>query len=102
MTTTRKTMKQIQIQKDNALDANGFPYFFEPQASVDFTSTNATCGSPEKIQVMRERAERGQPLWHSGDQKEMCRVPTTRSIQRELYGLRTTRYTLENRKPLSE
>jgi hypothetical protein len=34
---------------------------------VDFDSTDAPAGSPEKIEILRKRIELGQPLWHDAD-----------------------------------
>jgi hypothetical protein len=40
---------------------------FVPEASVEFQATDAPAGSPEKIEVLRQRIEMGQPLWHDSD-----------------------------------
>jgi hypothetical protein len=34
---------------------------------VDFESTDAPAGSPEKIEILRRRIEEGKPLWHTND-----------------------------------
>ena len=34
---------------------------------IDFESTDAPAGSPEKIEILRRRLELGQPLWHNND-----------------------------------
>lgn|GEM_PF-3074244 len=81
--TTSQTLNRIANQKDNAVDVNGFVYYFEPLAGPDFVPTSAPCGSMEKIQVMRERMERGEPLYHPGDETEQDRVKSTsRSIKK--------------------
>ncbi len=40
---------------------------FAPDASSEFEPTDAPAGSPAKIEVLRNRVERGQPLWHGED-----------------------------------
>ena len=39
----------------------------EPKPTPDFTPTDAYPGCSEKVEVLRERAERGLPLWHRDD-----------------------------------
>ncbi len=40
---------------------------FAPVATEDFTPTDAPAGSRSKLEVLAERVERGQPLWHPDD-----------------------------------
>ena len=42
---------------------------FEPEESneVDYESTNCLPGSNEKLRVLAERLENGEPLWHPSD-----------------------------------
>ena len=40
---------------------------FVPNEDNNFAPTDAPAGSPEKIEVLRSRVERGQPLWHNTD-----------------------------------
>lgn len=40
---------------------------FYPEASSDFSPTDAPAGSPEKIEILRNRIELGLPLWHDED-----------------------------------
>ena len=40
---------------------------FAPLESGDFSPTDAPAGSPEKIEVLRNRVELGLPLCHDGD-----------------------------------
>lgn len=40
---------------------------FEPIEDMKFHPTDAPAGSQEKIEVLRRRAELGQPLWHKDD-----------------------------------
>ncbi len=40
---------------------------FAPFASTEFSATDAPAGSTDKIEELRRRVERGQPLWHKDD-----------------------------------
>lgn len=40
---------------------------FHPVVTREFKPTTAPAGSPEKIQTLAERVERGLPLWHPLD-----------------------------------
>jgi hypothetical protein len=40
---------------------------FVPKEDDRFSPTDAPAGSSEKIEVLRSRVERGQPLWHTTD-----------------------------------
>jgi hypothetical protein len=40
---------------------------FAPEATNDFSATDAPAGSPEKIEILRRRVESGLPLWHEED-----------------------------------
>jgi hypothetical protein len=40
---------------------------FSPEETNDFAPTDAPAGSPEKIEILRQRVELGLPLWHSHD-----------------------------------
>lgn len=44
----------------------------EPVAGPDFSPTEAPPGSCEKIEVLRRRIERGQPLWHTDDRHDFA------------------------------
>jgi hypothetical protein len=43
---------------------------FNPIASKSFFPTDAPAGSPEKVEVLRRRAELGHPLWHKNDRND--------------------------------
>jgi len=43
---------------------------FKPEAGRDFEATNAPAGSPDKIEMLRQRVEKGQPLWHTEDRTD--------------------------------
>ena len=45
---------------------------FEPKATEDFRKTSATPGTPEKLEVLRQRAEAGLPLWHRDDVRDFA------------------------------
>ena len=40
---------------------------FSPEETNDFAPTDAPAGSPEKIEILRQRVELGLPLWHAHD-----------------------------------
>lgn len=40
---------------------------FAPEATNEFSPTDAPAGSPEKIDILRRRVELGLPLWHEED-----------------------------------
>ena len=40
---------------------------WEPVLTDDFHPTDVPSGSPEKVEVLRQRVELGQPLWHARD-----------------------------------
>jgi hypothetical protein len=40
---------------------------WEPTLTNDFHPTDAPSGSAEKVEVLRQRVELGQPLWHDDD-----------------------------------
>ncbi len=43
---------------------------FYPQPDADFMATDAPAGSDAKIEVLRQRVELGQPLWHDSDRAD--------------------------------
>jgi len=43
---------------------------FRPLAGHDFSATEAPAGSAEKIEVLAERVQRGEPLWHPDDRRD--------------------------------
>ena len=43
---------------------------FVPNESGDFSGTDAPAGSDEKIQALRQRVLKGQPLWHEEDRED--------------------------------
>lgn len=38
-----------------------------PEPTPEFSPTDAPAGSPEKIDILRNRIELGLPLWHESD-----------------------------------
>jgi len=40
---------------------------FAPEVNEHFHPTDAPAGSSEKIEILRRRVDRGQPLWHRDD-----------------------------------
>ncbi len=43
---------------------------FVPEATDEFTSTDAPAGSSEKIEILAQRVLRGEPLWHPEDRSD--------------------------------
>jgi hypothetical protein len=43
---------------------------FLPETGEDFLATDAPAGSEEKIEILRNRIQLGQPLWHGEDRKD--------------------------------
>lgn len=43
---------------------------FAPAESDDFGSTAEAAGSDEKIEILRQRVDLGQPLWHQEDRRD--------------------------------
>jgi hypothetical protein len=50
-----------------AIDRYGDDDGFTPMHTPDFYPTDAPAGSWEKVEVLRQRVELGQPLWHEAD-----------------------------------
>lgn len=62
----------------------GSEYFFEPleMFAADSEPTGARPGTDEKIEVLRGRVERGEPLWHNNDPE--CFNRTASSLDDQL------------------
>ena len=43
---------------------------FAPENSEDFRPTEAPAGSRDKIDILRQRVEKGLPLWHESDRAD--------------------------------
>jgi len=43
---------------------------FDTEADNDFSPTSAPAGSQAKIDALRRRVERGEPLWHESDRTD--------------------------------
>lgn len=43
---------------------------FAPLEGEDFEGTSAPAGSRSKIEMLRRRVEKGQPLWHTEDRSD--------------------------------
>lgn len=43
---------------------------FAPQETEDFDSTDAPAGSRAKLEVLAERVQQGQPMWHAEDRAD--------------------------------
>lgn len=57
----------------------GSEMFFEPleMSAADYEPTGARPGTDEKIEVLRGRVERGEPLWHENDPECFNRFAST-------------------------
>ena len=53
-----------------AIATNGTDDGYDPRPTSDFGPTDAPAGSPEKIEELRRRLERGWPLWHEQDRTD--------------------------------
>ncbi|MFN5062427.1 MAG: hypothetical protein ACK5GN_06235 [Pseudomonadota bacterium] len=51
---------------------------FNPKPSPTFVATDAPAGSLEKIEILRQRVELGQPLWHDGDRVDYSGIDPIR------------------------
>ncbi len=43
---------------------------FAPVETEDFRPTDAPAGSRLKLEILAERVQRGQPLWHADDRSD--------------------------------
>lgn len=57
-----------------AILRDGHDEDYIPSSKGCFMPTSAPPGSPEKVEVLRLRAERGQPLWHRNDRIDFAGV----------------------------
>ncbi len=48
----------------------GHDEMFSPVETEDFGPTDAPAGSRTKIEVLAERVQRGEPLWHPDDRTD--------------------------------
>ncbi len=65
------------------IEKHGDDKDFEPCESPSFQGTAAAPGSLEKIEILRLRVERGQPLWHPADRNDFAGLTTSgRSLVR--------------------
>lgn len=64
----------MQSQKINnvfeAILKYGHDEDFAPCEENGFSATEAPAGSAEKIDILRRRVEKGQPLWHGEDRAD--------------------------------
>jgi hypothetical protein len=63
-------MQQKSEKVSNVFEAilkYGHDEDFVPRRGHDFEPTSAPAGSEDKIEILRRRVERGQPLWHGED-----------------------------------
>lgn len=53
-----------------AISMFGHDEDFAPLETDEFSSTEAPAGSPEKLDILAARIERGLPLWHDEDRPD--------------------------------
>jgi hypothetical protein len=53
---------------------------WEPVLTDEFRSTDAPSGSAEKVEVLRQRVELGQPLWHVDDRVDYSGLGVARTL----------------------
>jgi hypothetical protein len=58
------------------------PRSFDPN---DFHPTNALPGSTEKVEVLKRRLEKGQPLWHDEDRVDYLGLTLSNSCNRRYF-----------------
>jgi hypothetical protein len=66
---TARILKMAVLSKNiyEVILEEGHDEDFEPIADSQFLPTDAPAGSPEKIDILTNRVELGQPLWHQDD-----------------------------------
>jgi hypothetical protein len=73
---------------------------------MNFTPTQLPPGTPEKIELLRQRATHGLPLFHADDKKDYTGmiggIVTTRTRHAMRVGRQTTQISTSKRKMLSE
>lgn len=53
---------------------NGASQSWEPDPETECQPTDALCGSWDKVEVLRDRLEKGQPLFHPQDNPRMVEI----------------------------
>ena len=69
MTTSEKLEKKVTNVFEAILEY-GHDEDFAPMEDSGFLPTNAPAGSEAKIELLRRRAQEGQPLWHGEDRRD--------------------------------
>ena len=72
MTTSAKS-EEKSLKVSNVFEAilkYGHDEDFAPVEDENFVPTNAPAGSDDKIELLRQRVQRGQPLWHGEDRHD--------------------------------
>jgi hypothetical protein len=69
----------IRIPVAEVIKRFGHDEDYDPLPGEDFVPTGHPPGSFEKIEVLRERATIGQPLWHDGDCTDYRMIKTART-----------------------
>lgn len=69
MTTSEKSEKVV-TNVFEAILKYGHDEDFAPAADDGFSPTDAPAGSEDKIELLRNRVETGQPLWHNEDRRD--------------------------------
>lgn len=72
MSTSVKSQEKMQ-EVANVFEAilkYGHDEDFAPKVDEEFEPTNAPAGSDDKIELLRQRVQMGQPLWHGEDRRD--------------------------------
>ena len=70
---TSVNLEEKKLEVSNVFEAilkYGHDEDFAPIADEEFQPTNAPAGSDDKIELLRQRVQSGQPLWHGEDRRD--------------------------------
>ena len=70
-TSAKSTNKKTEVSNVfEAILKYGHDEDFYPNEDDGFRPTNAPAGSDDKIELLRQRVQSGQPLWHREDRRD--------------------------------
>lgn len=71
MSTSAKSEEKLEVSNVfEAILKYGHDEDFRPLENDEFEPTNAPAGSDDKIELLRQRVQSGQPLWHGEDRRD--------------------------------